>query len=314
MTAFNAIHVRSLLAGAAALAAAACETEAPPPPSDFTGAVVRLGDAVAAEVDGSPIYVSDVRREGAAQGVIDPAEPLDPASPAFDQLLEELIDQRLMALEAVRRGLHESDEARRRVATARERILGNILVETVVDDAVTEDNVRRMFDEQVKLVELGEEVRASHIVVETEDQARDILSMLQAGVSFEQLALDRSLDDSTRLEGGDLGYVTPDMVTAPIARAAFSTRVGEIAPPFQTEFGWHVLIVADRRAEERPTFEEMRPRIVRFMTFDEIHRLVEVLRDRSDVRRLAGGAGGEQAGPPSLRQGEAGAEAGEAGP
>jgi peptidyl-prolyl cis-trans isomerase C len=265
----------------------------------FGPAIVRLGDAVAAEVDGTPIYVSDVRREGTAQGLIDRGDPLGPGSPLYDQLLDELIDQRLLALEAMRRGLDETDETRRRIAAAQERILGNILVETVVDSAVTEDAVRRMYEEQVDLVELGDEVRARHILVDTIEEAREIIDLLGNGADFAQLALDRSKDDTTRLEGGDLGYFTPDEVTSAFARAAFDTPVGQVSEPFRSEYGWHVLKVEDRRADEPPTFEEMRPRIVRFMTFDEIQRLIDVLSSRADVKIISatgeeeGGSGSE---------------------
>jgi peptidyl-prolyl cis-trans isomerase C len=261
----------------------------------FGPAIVRLGDALAAEVDGTPIYISDVRREGVAQGLIDRSDPLGPGSPLYDQLLDELIDQRLLALEAMRRGLDDTDESLRRVAAARERILGNILVETVVDSAVTEDAVRRMYEEQVDLVELGDEVRARHILVDTLEEAREIITLLRGGADFAQLALDRSHDQTTRAEGGDLGYFTPDQVTSAFSRAAFDTPVGQVSAPFRSEHGWHVLKVEDRRAEEPPTFEEMRPRIVRFMTFDEIQRLIDVLSSRAEVRVITAPGGA----PPS---------------
>ncbi len=279
------------------LALSACDTQSRGESEEFGAAIVRLGDQIAAEVDGSPIYVSDVHREGVSQGIIEQAETLDPASPLFGQLLEELVDQRLLAQEAIRRNLNDSDEARRRLAAARERILGNILVESVVDGAVTEDALRRMYEEQVKLVELGDEVRARHILVDTYEEAEEIVALISGGGDFAAVALERSKDPASRLEGGDLGYFTPDMMTAPFQRAAFETEVGAISKPFKTEFGWHVLRVEDRRAEQRPTFEEMRARIVRFMTFDEIQRLVDVLRAKAEVRTALGPASAEPVEP-----------------
>jgi peptidyl-prolyl cis-trans isomerase C len=269
------------------LALAGCGDPAVRGDDPFGPAIVRLGDTVAAEIDGTPIYVSDVRREGVAQGLIDRGDPLVPGGALYAQLLDELIDQRLLALEAKRRGLDDTDETRRRLAAAQERILGNILVETVVDSAVTEDAVRKMYEEQVDLVELGDEVHARHILVDTLEEARDIIRELNEGEDFARLALDRSKDETTRLEGGDLGYFTPDMVTSAFARAAFDTRVGQVSEPFRSEYGWHVLKVEDRRADEPPTYEEMRPRIVRFMTFDEIQRLIDVLSSRADVQVMA---------------------------
>jgi peptidyl-prolyl cis-trans isomerase C len=277
----------TIVAAIALLALSGCGEGGVRGEDPFGPAIVRLGDALAAEVDGTPIYVSDVRREGVAQGLIDRSDPLGPGSPLYDQLLDELVDQRLLALEAMRRGLDDTDESLRRVAAARERILGNILVETVVDGAVTEDAVRRMYEEQVDLVELGDEVRARHILVDTLEEAREIITLLRGGGDFAQLALDRSRDQTTRAEGGDLGYFTPDQVTPAFSRAAFDTPVGQVSAPFRSEYGWHVLKVEDRRAEDPPTFEEMRPRIVRFMTFDEIQRLIDVLSSRAEVRVIS---------------------------
>ena len=293
------IHRLSIVFISAVGALVACAQEAGEP--DFPAAVLRLNDAVAAEVDGSPIYVSDVIADGVSQGLIEHGEALNPQTALFDQLLEELIDQRLLAQEAVRRELHDTDESRRRIATARERILGNVLVETVLDTSVTEDTLRRLYEEQVKLVELGDEVRAREIVVETEAKAGEIYDLLGEGADFAQLAFEHSLNPTTRLEGGDMGYFTPEMAPLPIARVAFSTEIGVVAQPFRTELGWHVLRVEDRRVEARPTFEEMRPRMVRFLTFDEIQKLLDVLRARSEVRRFAGaGADGEPQGAEAL--------------
>ncbi len=254
----------------------------------FGPAIVRLGDAVASEVGGTPIYVSDVRREALAQGLVRQGENLSASSPVFSQILDELIDQRLLALEARRLGLQDSDEARRRLSTAEERILGNILLETIVDGAVTENELRRIYDEQVKIQERDDEVRARSILVETEEEAQEIVGQLAGGADFAQLALERSLDTSTRYEGGDMGYFTPDMVTPPFARAAFNTPIGRIARPFETEFGWIVLKVEDRRAEEADTFEEMRPRIVRYLTMEEIADTLDHLNSPGAVVRYTG--------------------------
>jgi len=245
--------------------------------------VTRLGDTVAAEVGDTRIYVSDVEREAVAQGAIAPGDRISTDSEAYSRVLDELIDQRLLAMEAMRRGLADTDEARRRLQTARERILGNVLVETAVDETVTEEAIRRMYDEQVRLVELGDEVRARHILVATEEEAVDLRQQLDEGGDFAQLAFEHSLDEATRLEGGDLGYFTAESMVGPFSRAAYATRVGEISEPFETEFGWHIVKVEDRRAQQRPSFEELRPRIVRFMTFDQIQQLLDELRANTDI-------------------------------
>jgi peptidyl-prolyl cis-trans isomerase C len=249
--------------------------------------IARGADPLAAEVNGSPIYLSDVRREAIAQGLLTEGEQLTIGSVEFTQVLEELIDHRLLALEAIHRELHENEEARRRVASARERILGNVLVESVVDRALTDEAVRRMYDEQVSLVELGDEVRARHIVTADRASAERVLRQARNGADFAALAEANSIDELTSTNGGDLGYFTPDMVTASMAREVFAADIGDIVGPVETELGWHILSIEDRRPEERPSFEELRPRLVQFMTFDEIQRLIDMLRARAQVRRYA---------------------------
>ena len=109
----------------AAIALAACSDESSPEASvELRDNVTRLGDTVAAEVGETRIYVSDVEREAAAQGAIAPGDRISTDSDAYSRVLDELIDQRLLAMEAARRGLADTDEARRRLQTARERILG----------------------------------------------------------------------------------------------------------------------------------------------------------------------------------------------
>ncbi len=245
----------------------------------------RSGDDVAARVNGTTIYASDVEREAAAQNIIQVGEPLLKGSKQYRQVLDDLIDQRLMALEAVRKGLDRNPEASRRLQAARERILGDILLEDTVSKAVTDKAVRRMYDEQSRLAPPGDEVRARHILVQTKEEAQDIIKTLKAGGDFAKLALEKSLDPGSRLEGGDLGYFTKDSMVEPFAKAAFSLKVGQISAPVKSEFGWHVIKVEGRRKQKLQSFDEMRARIVRFMTFDQIQKLITKLRKNAIIER-----------------------------
>ena len=100
-----------------------------PPQKALDSGALRLGDVEVAKVDGTTIYQSDVERLAVERSLIKPGEPFSPMDPSFLALLEELVDQRLLALSAVRRSLDQTDENKHRLAAARERILGNILVE-----------------------------------------------------------------------------------------------------------------------------------------------------------------------------------------
>lgn len=244
-------------------------------------------DAVAAEVGETRIYVSDVRREAVAQGVIEDVSALQPGDAGFQQVLSELVEQRLLALEARRQGLAQDPEARRRLAAAEERILGNILVETAVSRSVSDEAIRRIYEEQVRLTPPTEEVRARHILLGTREEAEEVVRLLSEGEDFATLAAQVSQDPATRFEGGDLGYFTREGILPGFAQVAFETRAGEVSEPFETEFGWHVLTVVDRRNQPRPSLEEMRPRIVRFLTMEGIQGLLDAIRETYPVTRSA---------------------------
>ena len=291
-------------------ALAACAPEPRRTPEDFaaaTPAETNAADPVVARVNNTVIRLSDLRQELASQGLVAPSEDVDLSAADHARVLDELIDQRLLALEARRRGLQDSDEARRRLAIAEERILGNVLVETVVDEAVTDEAIRRIYDAQIRLIPLGEEVRARHILVDTQEEAAEVKRLIDEGADFSDLAVAVSLDPATRLEGGDLGYFPRDGILPEFGEVAFNTPVGDVSDPFRSEFGWHVMEVVHRRRQAPPSIEQLRPNIVSYLTFDQMESLVEGLRDSAEVERY------DLPDPPAAEDGEAG-EPGEAGP
>lgn len=234
-------------------------------------------DPVVARVNDSMIRRSDIEREfRSQQAELD--DPREMQASDFERIREELIDQRLLAIEARSRGLHQSEEARRRMAQARERILSNVLVDEVLEETVTDEATRRLYDQQVQLMTLGDEVRARHILVDTQEEADAAMALLREGTDFAALALRISQDRATRLDGGDLGYFIREGIAEPYGEIAFGLEAGEVSPPFQTPFGWSILKVEDRRRQPPPSFEVLRPRLEEFQKFDELIELVAQLR------------------------------------
>lgn len=270
-----------------AILLAACAPEPrreSPPEAEIPPRVDRQDeDPVVAHVNSTSIRRSAVIAEALAQSGGGPNTAPEMGSEEFDRVLEELVNQRLLALEARSRGLHQSAEAQRRISNARERILANVMLEEAIDDAVSEDVVRRIYEEQIRLIPRAEEVRARHILVATREEADQIKALLDAGESFAELAVRVSLDRATRLEGGDLGYFTRDGILDAFGAVAFATAEGAVSDPFQSEFGWHVLTVLDRRREPPPTLEVLRPQITRFSTYDEVQELMTVLRGDAEI-------------------------------
>ena len=243
----------------------------------------RLDKVEVADIDGRKIYLSDVEHAALATGDLMPGASLSVDDPVFVSTRDALIDQVLLSAEAVRRSLDQNDTTRRRLVMARERILSNVMLETLLAEKVTDDAVRRMYEEQSALQERGEQVRARHIVVATEEKAKELIKLIEQGGDFARLAKEYSLDASTRDLGGDLGFFSKDALDSRISAIAFATNIGEISAPFETDIGWHVFKVEARRPTPVPTFDQLKPEIVRFMSYDEIQKLVKTLRQEHEV-------------------------------
>jgi peptidyl-prolyl cis-trans isomerase C len=241
------------------------------------------GDRAVAKVDGKTVWSSDVKREAVAQGLIGEGEPLDVSSDLFRRVLDQVVDQRLLAGEAARRKLDKDPVAQRRLAAARDRVLGDMLVESVVSDAVNDNAVRGLYQEQLKLAKRSEEIHARQIVLGSVAEAEAVRKLLATGASFEALAMEKSTDAATRFNGGDLGYFTIDVMPETYDAALKTAKPGQIVGPFPVEGGFALVKVEDRRVEQPITIEAARPQIVRFLTYDQIRDLLEKLRGRAKV-------------------------------
>jgi peptidyl-prolyl cis-trans isomerase C len=257
------------------------------------------GDRAVAKVDGQTIWSSDVKREAVAQGLIGEGEPLDVSSDLFRRTLDEVVDQRLLAGEALRRKLDKDPMAQRRLAAARDRVLGDMLVESVVADAVNDNAVRGLYQEQLKLAKRSEEIHARQIVVPTAADGEAVKKLLASGASFEALAMEKSTDAATRFNGGDLGYFTIDVMPEAYDAALKSAKPGQIVGPFAIDGGFAVVKVEDRREEQPITLEAARPQIVRFLTYDQIRDLLEKLRGHAKVQVMIKTDTPSQAIPPA---------------
>lgn len=281
----------TIIAFAALLAVAACgrgaDADRPPEP----------GDRAVAKVQDQTIWASDVKREAVAQGLVGEGEPLDVTSDLFRRVLDEVVDQKLLAREAERRGLDNSALAQRRLKATQERILGDMLVENVVNGRINDQAVQTLYQEQLRLAKTSEEIRVRLILSRTKPEADAVIGILAQGATFSAVAQERSIDEATRFSGGDLGYSTVDVMPQAYANALREAPAGSTVGPFQTEGGWAVLRVEDRRKESPPTLEQARPQIVRYLTYEGVRQLLEQLRGKAKVDILLANepaTGGEQ--------------------
>jgi peptidyl-prolyl cis-trans isomerase C len=278
---------RLRLVGAAALGAlalASCSRPAAP------GRPPEPGDKAVAMVGGQPVWASDVRREAVAQGLIAEGEPLDVGSARFHQVLDEVIDQKLLAAEALKRRLDRDPMVRRRIAAARERILGDALLGREADAAVSESAIKGLYDEQVRLAGQTDEVHIRQIVAANPADAAAAKAQIAGGAPFDAVAMQRSVDAGTRFNGGDLGYVAEDALPPAYEVALKGARAGDLVGPFQADAGWVVIRLEDRRAETAPSMAEARPQIVSFLHLSGVKAVLEGLRKRTPPKLLIGPA------------------------
>ncbi|RKQ69571.1 peptidyl-prolyl cis-trans isomerase C [Litorimonas taeanensis] len=243
----------------------------------------RLGAVEVARIGASSIFHRDVQRLAKERGLITDGQEFPRSDPQYQVLLDSLIDQRLLAQAAVKRALDQTDENKFRLAAARERILSNALLEEHLKAKVNETTIRRLYEEQSALADRGDEVRVRHILLSDEASAKAAFKALADGEAFSDLARSVSLDLASRENGGDLGYMTRDMPPPDFADIIFSAKEGTQTEIFQTELGWHIAEIIDRRSSRKQSFEAVRPNIVKFLTFEAVETLLTDLRRETEI-------------------------------
>lgn len=264
---------RSTMAAAAALAvlalAAAPQAHAQEAPSD----------EVVATVNGSPITEADV-----AYTAIDLAPTLQqyPPEQRTRILMDLLINQKLMAEAALQEGIQESREFEQRMALMRERTLRDFYFNEKVQKSVSDEVVNEAYEKQAAEIAAEDEVRARHILVKTREEAEAIIEELEGGADFAALASEKSTGPS-RANGGDLGYLSKGDVVEPFGEAVMALETGQISEPVETEFGWHVIRVEDKRKKAAPPFEAMEGEIRQNLLRERFMVLIDELKEDANI-------------------------------
>ncbi|MES1201101.1 MAG: peptidylprolyl isomerase [Pseudomonadota bacterium] len=265
---------------------------------------------VAATVNGRPIYVEDVRSYAVAHGMLQEGQDLDANSDAFDVALEELIRDRLFAMDAEGRGLDREPDVHRRLENAREQVLASSVYDEIDQKANDPQAIERLYRENAGRLGQGEEVHLRHIQFTTKEAADAAKRRLDQGERFEVLALELSTDRGTAADGGDMGFVQANDLAQPIRELEQRTSVGQIAGPVQVQDTWHLIRVDDRRQNGAPSLEELRPAIIRWLQYQGTMELQERLERNARIERLRkpdegvepGGNVSEPAGSPDSAQ------------
>lgn len=249
------------------------------------GPVAAADDPVVAVVEGEKILRSELE---AAQAQLPDQYRQLPLEMIYDPLLARVIDRRLLAREAERRKLETRPEVKEALARARREVLGDQLLEIAITEALTPERLQQAY--AMARAQPGfavEEVRARHILVKTEAEAKEVIAALAGGADFAELAKKRSIDPSAQQNDGDLGFFRRDTMVEPFAEAAFALEPGQTTlEPVRTQFGWHVIRVEERRTVA-PSFEEKEPELKEQVARETINALLADLRAKAKVERFA---------------------------
>ena len=185
-------------------------------------------------------------------------------------VLEELINQKLMLLDAVRNLYERESEFKEQLARVKDELLVNYAVNKAVSSVrVTDDEAKKYFEENAEQFASQESVSASHILVDSEEKAQVLIDKIKAGeISFEDAAKQNSTCPSSR-NGGSLGEFTRGQMVPEFDEACFAMEVGDISAPVKTQFGYHVIRLDGKKAAEPLHFGDVREGLVRQLTMEK---------------------------------------------
>jgi peptidyl-prolyl cis-trans isomerase C len=238
-------------------------------------------NAVVATVNGQSITEADLVM---AEGELSKQFAQLPPEQRRAAALSAAIEIKVLAAKAVADGLDKDPEFQRRAAFLQQRALHGEMVEKEVVDKVTDQDVRARYDKEIAAQPAVNEVHARHILVKTKEEAEAIIKQLDGGADFQKLANEHTTDPSGKTNGGDLGYFGPGQMVPEFEKAAMALEPGSYTKqPVQTQFGWHVIKVEDKRPQQPPPFEQVEEQARSAVIRDKYFALVKDARAAAKV-------------------------------
>ena len=241
---------------------------------------VSFEDNIVASVNGEPIYQTQLNsildKFGENNGQLDEY-----------QALEHLIEQKLLSQHAEKVELNAQIEIQNKLQLARDRILAREMIDDFVKQNITEDELRSFYDTQSKLQGPELQIKARQIVSPDKATAKEVVRRLDDGKSFASIALAFSIDRATRENGGDIGYISRDVLDPALTAKIFEGEDGERLEPFETSQGWHVVEIISRRMSPVASFEDRYEEIRKLVSAQKVEQFLDSLKDNADISYLA---------------------------
>ena len=205
----------------------------------------------------------------------------------YEDLLERVIDIKLFAQEGKKMKLDEEPSVRAAIDFVIEKVLMQAFLSKYVQENIKEENIKASYNNFIADETSREEIKASHILMDTESEAIDVINMLNNGDDFAELAKNKSTGPSGP-SGGDLGWFKRGQMVPPFEKAAFSLNKNEITQrPVQTQFGWHVIKIFDKRIPEAPSYESMKSKLIQDLERKIVSKKIQDLRNDALIEKLS---------------------------
>ena len=205
----------------------------------------------------------------------------------YEDLLERVIDIKLFAQEGKKMKLDEEPSVRAAIDFVIEKVLMQAFLSKYVQENIKEENIKASYNNFIADETSREEIKASHILMDTESEAIDVINMLNDGDDFAELAKSKSTGPSGP-SGGDLGWFKRGQMVPPFEKAAFSLNKNEITQrPVQTQFGWHVIKIFDKRIPEAPSYESMKSKLIQDLERKIVSKKIQDLRNDALIEKLS---------------------------
>ena len=199
------------------------------------------------------------------------------------QLTGALVDLAVVADAAQAEGLGDSEEFKKQMEYLRQKALRNEYFRKYVDEAITDEDLKAAYDEQIGAMPDKQQVKARHILVKEEDEAKALIKQLDDGADFAELAKENSTGPSGP-NGGDLGYFGQGQMVPEFEAAAFALDAGDYTKePVHTQFGWHVIQVEEKRNEPKPSFEQVKDNLRGYVAQQKFSTLLNDLKEKADI-------------------------------
>jgi peptidyl-prolyl cis-trans isomerase C len=197
--------------------------------------------------------------------------------------VDQVINTKIVEDKVEQADLSDNPDVQQQLEEARSQIARSVFLQQQVDERITDEKLRELYDAYAARMGDVPETHARHILVEEEETAKELIGQLEEGADFAELAEEHSTGPTAE-KGGDLGWFAKGEMVPEFSEAAFNIEPGQIAgEPVKTQFGWHVIKVEDRRTRPVPAFEEVKPMLESQVRRQVLDDMLQEWRDEENI-------------------------------